>query len=281
MIHLAIVGAGGNMGRRVTRALKDDPEFQLYLIEPSEVGRERLAELGVSATPRDEALAAAEAVIMAVPDRLIDSVAAEIVPLLKPGTLLISLDPAAGYAGKLPGRADIAYFVTHPTHPPLYDLLAETDPEARKDYWGHGKARQSLVNALAQGTEADYEKGERIAVRAFQPILRSHRVTLEQMAILEPAMAETTAVTCLSVIHEAMEEAIRLGVPPEAARDFMLGHIQLGIAIIFGASDWQLSDGAKQAVAEAMTQIFQPDWKKVFDLDQLKASVMRITGTPI
>lgn len=278
MIHLAIIGAGGNMGRRVTRALKDDTEFQLYLVEPGDAGRAKLAELGVRTTERDVALAAAEAVVMAVPDRLVSEVAAEIVPRLKPGTLLMSLDPAAGYAGKLPGRGDVSYFVCHPTHPPLYDLLAEPDPEARKDYWGHGLAHQALVCALTQGPESDYGRGEHIAIRMFQPISRAHRVTIEQMAILEPAMAETTAVTCLSVIKEAMDEAVRQGVPEAAAYDFMLGHIQLGIAILFGATDWQLSAGAKQAVAEAMVQIFQPDWKKVFDRDQLKASVRRITG---
>ncbi len=278
MIHLAIVGAGGNMGRRVTRALTGNPEYQLYLVEPGETGRAKLAELGLNTTERDVALAAAEAVVMAVPDRLIGQVAAEIVPRLKPDTLLISLDPAAGYAGKLPGRPDVSYFVCHPTHPPLYDLLAEPDAEARKDYWGHGLAHQALVCALTQGPESDYGRGERIAVDMFQPISRAHRITIEQMAILEPAMAETTAVTCLSVIREAMDEAIRQGVPEAAARDFMLGHIQLGIAIIFGASEWQLSAGAKQAVAEAMPLIFQPDWKQVFERDQLLASVRRITG---
>ena len=281
MIHLAIIGAGGNMGRRVTRALKDHPEYQLYLVEPSEIGRAKLADLGVTTTERDAALSAAEAVVMAVPDRLITPVAEEIVPRLKPGTLLMSLDPAAGYAGKLPGRQDVSYFVCHPTHPPLYDLLAEPDSEARKDYWGHGLAHQALVCALTQGPEGDYVRGERIAVDMFKPISRAHRVTIEQMAILEPAMAETTAVTCLCVIKDAMDEAIKLGVPEQAARDFMLGHIQLGIAIIFGATDWQLSAGAKQAVAEAMPIIFQPNWRQVFDRDQLQASVRRITGEAV
>jgi hypothetical protein len=281
MIHLAIIGAGGNMGRRVTRALKEDAQYRLYLVEPSETGRARLAEMGMMTTERDEALAAAEAVVMAVPDRVVSEVAHEIVPRLKPGTLLMSLDPAAGYAGKLPGRADVSYFVCHPTHPPLYDLLAEPDAEARKDYWGHGLAQQALVCALTQGPEADYVRGEQIAIAMFKPISRSHRITIEQMAILEPAMAETTSNTCLSVIKEAMDEAVRRGVPEAAAYDFMMGHIQLGIAIIFGATDWKLSAGAQQAIDEAMPYLIQPDWKQVFDRDQLMASVRRITGEQV
>ena len=76
-----------------------------------------------------------------------------------------------------------------------------------------------------QGPESDYTKGQNLATAMWKPVWRCHRVTVEQMAILEPVMSETVAATCLSVIREAMDEAIRRGVPAEAAQDFMMGHV--------------------------------------------------------
>ena len=129
-----------------------------------------------------------------------------------------------------------------------------------------------------QGPEEDYAKGETIARDMFGPIIRAHRVTVEQMAILEPALSETVTATCMMVIREAMDEAIARGVPADAARDFLLGHINIDLAIFFNEIDWELSDGAKFAIEEAKKAIFQPDWKKVFEPDAIRKSVARITG---
>ena len=152
----------------------------------------------------------------------------------------------------------------------------ETDPEARVDYFGAGKAKQSIVNALVQGPEKDYAVGESISRQYFSPILRSHRVTLEQMAILEPAMSETCSATFIVAMREAMEEAIQRGVPREAAYDFLMGHINVQLAIVFEQIDWKMSAGAYHVIDQAMTRIFKPDWKNVFNRDELKASVKGI-----
>jgi len=266
------------MGTRAYNAFKDDPEYRLLCVE-SEAGEALLRERGVAPTSREKAVGEADVVILAVPDVLIGTVAAEVVPGLKPGAMVISLDPAAPYAGKLPDREDITYFVTHPAHPPLFN--DETDPEARRDFFGSGKAKQALVSALIQGPEVDYARGEAVAVKMFGPVLRSHRVTLEQMAMLEPAMAETVAATCATVMREAMDEVVARGVPAEAARDFMLGHIQIELAILFDELDWEFSDRAKTAIEEAKKQIFQPDWKRVFDPENLKKSVAKLAGDDV
>lgn len=47
-MQVAILGVGGNMGRRITRALRDDDNYKLRLIEPSERGQKLLAEMGLS-----------------------------------------------------------------------------------------------------------------------------------------------------------------------------------------------------------------------------------------
>ena len=41
---IAVFGAGGNMGTRVTNALKDEPGYRMLNVEKSEQGRTRLRE---------------------------------------------------------------------------------------------------------------------------------------------------------------------------------------------------------------------------------------------
>jgi hypothetical protein len=273
---IVVFGAGGNMGTRVTNALEDEAGIRMLNVEKSEQGRTRLHERGLEVSEQEDALREADVVILAVPDALIGEVATEIVPNLKSRAMLICLDPAAPYAGKLPEREDVSYFVTHPAHPPVFN--DETDPEARRDFFGSGKAKQAIVNALMQGPEEDYARGEAIASKMWKPVLRSHRVTVEQMAMLEPVLSETIACTCAVVMREAMDESIRRGVPAEAARDFLMGHINIALAVAFDEIEWDFSAGAKMAIEEAKKDIFQPDWKKVFEPESLRQSVANITG---
>ncbi|MBK36398.1 MAG: semialdehyde dehydrogenase [Gemmatimonadetes bacterium] len=275
MTKLALIGAAGHMGTRAWDALGEESDFQVMCVE-SPKGESVLKDRGIVPVASEEAVPVADVVLLAVPDILAGRVAADLVPQMKSAAMLMCLDPAAPYAGELPERADVTYFVTHPAHPPVFN--DEESAEARRDFFGRGLARQSIVNALIQGPEEDYVRGEAIAARMFGPILRSHRVTLEQMAMLEPAMSETVAATCITVMREAMDEAVSRGVPFEAARDFMMGHIFIELAILFDETDWQLSDGAKKAVEEAKKEIFQADWKKVFEPEHLRESVLKIVG---
>jgi len=272
---VAVFGAAGAMGTRTSRSLKQSGKYELLFVEADEAGQQRLRDRGDTPTSEDEALERADVVLLAVPDRLIGPVAEQVVPRAKSGALIVCLDPAAPYAGRLPERNDVSYFVTHPGHPPLFN--DEETREARRDFFGSGIARQPIVNALVQGSEEDYIRGEEIARDMFGPILRSHRVTVEQLAMLEPALTETVAATCCVIMREAMDEVVKRGVPAEAARDFLLGHINIPLAIVFDEIDWDFSAGAKKAIEEAKKEIFQPDWKKVFDRDRLMASVAKIT----
>ena len=75
---------------------------------------------------------------------------------------------------------------------------------------------------------------------------------------------------------EAMEEAINRGVPRDAAFDFLMGHINVQLAIVFEQIDWKMSEGAYHVIDQAMKRIFRPDWKGVFDPEEVKASVRGI-----
>ena len=48
-----------------------------------------------------------------------------------------------------------------------------------------------------QGPDSAYALGEEIAKVIWAPVMRSHRVTVEQMALLEPGLSETVCATLL------------------------------------------------------------------------------------
>jgi hypothetical protein len=276
MQTIALFGAAGKMGTRIANKLKESPGYQVLYVEAGEAAQALLRQRGQSPTPADEAAQQADTVVLAVPDKLIGKVAEGVVPLLKPGAMVVCLDPAAPFGGELPQRADITYFIVHPCHPPVVN--DETDPEARMDFFGAVKAKQNAVAALMQGHESDYARGEALVRAMFAPVMNVHRVTVEQMAILEPALSETVALTCMMVIVEAMDEAVRRGVPPQAVRDFMLGHINVNIGILFGfLPGVVVSDGARMAAERGRKATFQPDWKKVFEPDAIMHEVKSIT----
>jgi D-apionate oxidoisomerase len=278
MTHVTILGAGGNMGRRITRALLPNTAYQLRFVEPSPRGRQLMAELGVTATDLEPALRGADVIVFAVPDAIVREIAADVVPKLDSGTSMLFLDPAAVAADRIPHRDDVNCYVTHPTHPPLYSLLEEESPEARRDYWGGGLARQALVFAVGWGDEGPAQRVERLAMDMFAPVLRSHRITVDQMAMLEPALSETLTNGCVALIREGMERVIAAGVPEAATRDFLMGHLQIGIAIIFEQLNWRLSEGAQLALQQAKGALFKDDWHRIFEPDSVLASVRQITG---
>lgn len=275
---VALLGAGGKMGLRITDQLEDRSDYEMSYVEPATEGRERLAERGVTATSQETALDGADVVILAVPDALMDDICGDIVPQLDPGTLVMLLDPAAAYADALPEREDVSYFITHPCHPPLFN--DETDPEAKQDlFGGQGLAKQNIVCALHRGPESDYARGEQIARDIYAPVMDAHRVTTEQMAFLEPALVETVMATCLYAIREGMDYAVEeADVPEEAVRDFVLGHLRTESAIIFDEVDFPLSDAALEAVEEGREELFREGWReRVFNTDSVRESTRDIT----
>lgn len=70
-----------------------------------------------------------------------------------------------------------------------------------------------------------------------------------------------------------------MGVPAEAAWEFLSGHVRIEFGIVFGFSGFPFSDGAKLAIAKAYEKIFKPDWKeRIMDTEAIKHSVREITG---
>jgi D-apionate oxidoisomerase len=272
---IALFGAGGKMGYRLATNLQRS-SFKVRHVERSSAGQELVKSgLGLECVSAQAALEGAEVVILAVPDTAIGQVAASIEKELKAGTMVMTLDAAAPFAGHLPKREDLAYFVTHPCHPPVFN--DETELEAKRDYFGGIAAKQHIVCSLMQGPESAYALGEQIARVIWAPVMRSHRVTLEQMALLEPGLSETVCATLLVVMREAMDEVVKRGVPAQAARDFLLGHINVLASVIFKEREGLFSDACNKAIEFGMPALMRSDWKRVFDMDEIAASIERIT----
>jgi hypothetical protein len=265
------------MGCRVTDNLKDGP-WRMRYVEVSAAGQENLRRRGLQATPLAAALDNADFLIMAVPDNLIARISADVVPRLRPGATVLVLDPAAPCAGRLHTRPDVSFVAAHPCHPPIYGN--EDDPAARRDYFGGVSARQDVVAALISGTIEAFDAAIPLCREMYRPVGEVHRVTIEQMALLEPALSETTIATCIAIMNEGVEEAVRRGVPRAAARAFALGHMNIIGAITFGVIDARMSDAANKAVERAKALLFRPDWKRVFDADSNRECLEMITQPP-
>lgn len=280
MKKIALLGAGGKMGVRLSTNLQGS-DYDVLHVEPSTEGRARLkAATGIDCVDGDNALADADAVLMAVPDRMIGKIAHTFIEKVKPGTAIIMLDAAAPHAGELPKRDDVTYFVTHPCHPPIFN--DEVTEEAKNDFFGGVHAKQHIVCALMQGPDEHYAQCEQIARTIYKPVMRAHRCTVEQIAIMEPALAETIGATLCLALREATDEAVRRGVPRQAATDFLLGHLTIELAIAFNIfPEGKFSDGALYAIDQARPQIFREGWlDRIFAPEAVQRSVEEICNPP-
>ncbi len=275
MVKVSLAGAGGKMGLRLTYNLKNS-DYEMSYLEVSPQGIEKLKEKRVAVSLPHQTIPSADVVILAVPDVALEKVSADIIPIMKSGALVVTLDPAAALAGKLFDRPDVAYFITHPTHPSIFNW--EPVEENMKDHFGGVAAKQSIVCALMRGTLEDYLKGEELASTFYAPVSRSHRITVEQMGLLEPALVETLASTCIYVIRQGLDEVIKRGVPAEAARDFLLGHLRIQLAVLFNELPGAVfSDAANKTLQRGLKEFIKEDWRKVFDPDNVKDQIASIT----
>jgi hypothetical protein len=274
MKSITLIGAGGKMGCRLTdNFLKSG--HSVHYLEVSPRGLENLRQRGLTVSDPAVAIPLADVVILAVPDVAIGAVARDVVPKMKSGALLLTLDPAAPLDNQLPHRDDIGCVVAHPCHPSVFNW--EPTEKDFRDFYGGISAKQSIVVALMWGSESYYELGVEISAAMYAPVRRVHRVTLEQMAMLEPALVETLAQTCMEVVKEGHDRLVAAGVPAEAVRDFVLGHLRIQIAVLFGEVNGTFSDAAYKISKRAKPVLFKEGWQKIFEMDDIREQVRDIT----
>ena len=275
MKTITLVGAGGKMGCRLTDNFLKHNTYDVRYLEVSEQGCENLRQRGITTSNQAEVIPTSDVVILGVPDTAIKDISAEIIPEMKSGALVLTLDPAAPLDGVIAHRDDLGYVIAHPCHPSVFNW--EPTEEAFRDFYGGISAKQSIVVALMHGSEEHYALGEKVAQDMYGPIKDTHRITLEQMAILEPAMVETLAQTCMEVVKEGYDRITQMGVPEAAARDFVLGHLRIQIAVLFKEVNGTFSDAAYKISKRAKPILFKENWQQIFEMDNIREQVQDIT----
>lgn len=271
-LTIALIGAGGKMGFRAGDNLAET-DHQVRWVESSETGQRALAAVGRTVTPGPEAVADADVIILAVPDRALGPVSRELVPHAKAGAIVLTLDPAAAYAGLLAEREDIVYASAHPCHPSVF--LQRSTPEEWADTFGGIAAPQDAIASVESDRERDRERVETVVRAIYAPVIDVHWVTLKQLAQLEPTLVETVACMIGGLLNEALQETARLGVPEAAARSILLGHAQVALANGL-RGDNPFSDACLIAMDYGRESIIKDDWKKIFRDDQLDLVLARM-----
>lgn len=261
-LTIAVVGAGGKMGMRVSDNLQRSDHDVRY-VEKSPAGQQRTIDAGRTVTEAEVAVADAEVVILAVPDVALGPVSAQLVPLLRPGTVVLTLDPAAAYANLLFQRADIEYAVAHPCHPSVF-LQRKTEAELA-DTFGGIAAPQDVVAALESGDADKQRLTEDVIRQMYAPVLDVHWVSVKQLAYLEPTLVEVIACMLGDLLNEALRETVdTVGVPEPAARAMLMGHVQVALANGL-RGDNPFSDACLIAMDYGRQKLIKDDWKSIFD----------------
>lgn len=264
------------MGLRLTHNLKDACDYAMSYLELSESGIQKLGEMGVEVDRSGNSVSEADVVILAVPDTLLGKVSEEIVPKMRSGAMVYTLDPACALAGKLYHRDDLSYFIAHPAHPSIFNW--EPSEEAQRDYFGGKLARQTVVCALFKGDPDQYDRGEKLAKTMYAPVSKAFKITAEQMGLLEPALVETLCSTLQVIVREALDVVVEKGVPEEAAKAFLLGHLNIQLAVIYDQIPGAVfSDAANKAIERGKPLLINKDWKKVFEADNVLEQIRDIT----
>lgn len=275
-LTVALIGAGGKMGQRITNNLRETAA-QVRYVEKSESGQERLRSIGVETSTLEQALDGADVAILAVPDVALGAVSKEVVPQLKSGAIIMTLDPAAAYAGLLERREDIEYVCAHPAHPSIF--LKRYTEEEYADTFGGVAAPQHAVAAVESGKKEVQETAAEIIRSIYAPVIDVHWVTVKQLAILEPTLVETIACMIGELLKEALEETVNTaGVPREAAEALFYGHVQVALANAL-RGDNPFSEACHIAMGHGRNMIIKEDWKRVFDdsvLDDTIAKMLKI-----
>ena len=265
-LTIAVVGAGGKMGMRVSNNLVKTGHVVFYS-ENSTAGQERVRATGRTLTDTDTAVAAADVVVLAVPDLALKAVSSAVVPLMKSGAVVLTLDPAAAYAGLLTRREDVIQAVTHPCHPSVF--VERHTPEEYADTFGGIAALQDAIAAIESDDPEKKATVETVVRVIFAPVGDVHWVTVKQLAQLEPTLVETIACMIGALLKEALDEAVTtMGVPEPAARAILLGHTQVALANTL-KGDNPFSDACLIAMDYGRSTIIKEDWKKVFQDDEL------------
>jgi D-apionate oxidoisomerase len=273
-LTVAVIGAGGKMGMRVSANLQRSSHTVFYS-ENSPAGQDRVRAEGREVTATDDAVQDADVVILAVPDTVLGTVSEAVVPRMKAGSILLTLDPAAAYAGLLAKRADVTQAVAHPCHPSVF--LERYRKEEYEDTFGGAAAPQNVVAAIDEDADASVRAAAEDIIKViYAPVIDVHWVTVKQLAVLEPTLVETVACMIGTLLNEALHETVHtVGVPEEAAKAMLFGHVQIALTNALRGSN-PFSEACEIAIQYGRDTIIKDDWKKIFDDSELDTVIAKM-----
>lgn len=270
---LTVIGAGGKMGMRISANFQKS-DYQVFYCENSPAAQQQVTQQGRELSDANSVVPLSDVVILAVPDIVLGKVSETIVPQMKPGAVLLTLDPAAAYANLIFQRDDIDYAVAHPCHPSVF--LERYTKEEHADAFGGIAAVQHVAAAWEAGSDAQRDELSKVIRVMYGPVEQVHWVTVTQLAYLEPTLVETVACMVGAFMKEALDETVKhSGVPEEAAKAMLYGHIQIALAVAFRATN-PFSDACMIAMEYGREKIVKPDWKQIFEQKELDIVIARM-----
>ncbi|WP_312056043.1 phosphogluconate dehydrogenase C-terminal domain-containing protein [Pantoea brenneri] len=270
---LTVIGAGGKMGMRISANFQKS-DYQVFYCENSPAAQQQVTQQGRELSDANSVVPLSDVVILAVPDIVLGKVSEAVVPQMKPGAVLLTLDPAAAYANLIFQRDDIDYAVAHPCHPSVF--LERYTKEEHADAFGGIAAVQHVAAAWEAGSDAQRDELSKVIRVMYGPVEQVHWVTVTQLAYLEPTLVETVACMVGAFMKEALDETVKhSGVPEEAAKAMLYGHIQIALAVAFRATN-PFSDACMIAMEYGREKIVKPDWKQIFEQKELDIVIARM-----
>ncbi len=270
---LTVIGAGGKMGMRISANLQNS-DYQVFYCENSPQAQAQVSAQGRELSSAESVVPHSDVVILAVPDIVLGKVSEAVVPLMKAGATLLTLDPAAAYANLIAQRDGIDYAVAHPCHPSVF--LQRYTKEEHADAFGGIAAVQHVAASFEAGSDAQKAELSKVISVMYGPVEQVHWVTVKQLAYLEPTLVETVACMAGAFMKEALDETVKhSGVPEEAAKAMLYGHIQIALAVAFRATN-PFSDACMIAMEYGREKIIKPDWKQIFDEKELDIVIARM-----
>lgn len=270
---ITVIGAGGKMGMRISANLQKS-DYSIFYCENSPHAQEQVVAQGRELSDAAAVVPLSDVVILAVPDIVLGKVSESVVPQMKPGAILLTLDPAAAYANLIAHREGIHYAVAHPCHPSVF--LERYTKEEHADAFGGVAAVQHVAAAFEAGNDEQKALLSKVISVMYGPVEQVHWVTVTQLAYLEPTLVETVACMVGAFMKEALDETVKhSGVPEEAAKAMLYGHIQIALAVAFRATN-PFSDACMIAMEYGREKIVKPDWKQIFDQKELDIVIARM-----
>ena len=270
---ITVIGAGGKMGMRISANFQKS-DYQVFYCENSQKAQEQVSAQGRELSDAASVVPLSDVVILAVPDIVLGKVSEGVVPQMKAGAILLTLDPAAAYANLIAHRDGIEYAVAHPCHPSVF--LERYTKEEHADAFGGIAAVQHVAASYETGSDEQKAELSKVISVMYGPVEQVHWVTVTQLAYLEPTLVETVACMVGAFMKEALDETVKhSGVPEEAAKAMLYGHIQIALAVAFRATN-PFSDACMIAMEYGREKIVKPDWKQIFDQKELDIVIARM-----